>query len=194
MDTYYYHGIETYHGTYGQSTEIMYKILREGLKTRKEVHNHHDDHYDHVCLYKKDKDLDYKKNFFDSARSGWIDSCFVFIISPDVEAVRASHDETDLLDEWRSIGSIPPSKIKGIALPMTAIKDYLEEEPLDEEHKQDQEKLKKYLKILTEYTLNNDLMLLDSDLPNFTDELDESLKKKKLLQNKSVNQGTFYFD
>ena len=179
MEGYFYHGIEAYDGSFGSSTETMFKILNEGLKTRKEIHNHYDENFNHVCLYKKDKDLDYsdQRYFFKSARSGWIDHCFVFIISPDLEVVKATHEETDLLDEWRSIGNIPQSKIKGIALPMEAIKEYLDEQSTDEEIKNDQEKLKKYIKILTDYTMENDLLLLDSDMPNFTDELDSTLKQ-----------------
>ena len=37
MEGYFYHGIETYYGTYGHSIELMLKILKEGIKTRKEV-------------------------------------------------------------------------------------------------------------------------------------------------------------
>lgn len=177
MDKYFYHGIEPYYGSFGYSLDIMLKILKEGLKTRKEVHNHHDEDLSHVCLYKKDQELDYKKHYYKSARSGWIDHCFVFILSPDVEAVKASHKDTDLLDEWRSVGDIPPSKIKGIALPMEAIKEYLEEDLDDEEIKLDQEKLQKNLELITEYALEKNLILVDSDMPNFTDELDESLKQ-----------------
>lgn len=93
---------------------------------------------------KKDDDLDYsnKIDFFKSARAGWIDHCFVFILSPDVGAVKLSHKDTDLLDEWRSVGDIPPNKIKGIALPMEAIKEYLEEDLDDEKIKLDQDRLK----------------------------------------------------
>ena len=179
MDKYFYHGIEPYNGMFGYSLNIMLKILKEGLKTRKEVHDHYDEDLSHVCLYKKDDELDYSDQrwFFKSARSGWIDHCFVFILSPDVEAVKASHEDTDLLDEWRSIGDIPPSKIKGIALPMQTIKEYLEEDFKDEETKQDQEELQKNLQLITEYILEKNLILVDSDMPNFTDELDESLKQ-----------------
>lgn len=179
MEGYYYHGIETYHGAYGYNTDTMIRILHQGLKTRKEVHKYEDEKYNHVCLYKKDNDLDYsnKKDFFKSARAGWIDHCFVFILSPDVEAVKASHKDTDLLDEWRSVGDIPPSKIKGIALPMEAIKEYLEEDLDDEEIKLDQERLKNNLEVITHIAVDRNLIIVDSDMPNFTDELDASLKQ-----------------
>lgn len=177
MEGYFYHGIETYYGTYGHSIELMLKILKEGIKTRKEVHNHFDDELNHVCLYKKENDFDYndERYRFKSARSSWIDNCFVFIISNEVEAVKATNEETDILDEYRSVGSIPPSRIKGIALPMEAIKEYLEEETKDDEIINDQEKLRNLLPIITDYALNNNLIIVDSCLPNFTDELDNSL-------------------
>ena len=179
MEGYFYHGIEPYYGAYSYGLETMYKILQEGLKTRKEIHNHHDEELNHVCLYKKDQELDYKKYYYKSARAGWIDKCFVLILSPEVEAVKASHENTDLLDEWRSKGNIPPSMIKGIALPMKTIKDYLEKQTSDEEIINDQNQTKKYISLITKFAINNNLIIMDSDMPNFTDELDESLKQNK---------------
>ena len=38
MDKYFYHGIEPHYGSFGYSLDIMLKILKEGLKTRKEVY------------------------------------------------------------------------------------------------------------------------------------------------------------
>ena len=57
------------------------------------------------------------------------------------------------------------------------LKEYLEEDFKDEETKQDQEELQKNLQLITEYILEKNLILVDSDMPNFTDELDESLKQ-----------------
>ena len=34
MERYFYHGIEGYYGNFGNSMEIVLKILQEGLKTR----------------------------------------------------------------------------------------------------------------------------------------------------------------
>lgn len=181
MERYFYHGIEPYYGCFGEILETMYKILQEGLKTRKEVRNYDDEEFSHICLYKKNEEIDYtdEKNMIKSAASGWINNCCVFIIDKDVEAEKTGNNKTDLIDEWRSKGDISPSKIKGIALPFETIKEYLEEEIDDEEIIKDQEKVRKMLPIITEHVLNNNLLIMDSEVPNFTDELDESLNSMK---------------
>lgn len=177
MERYFYHGIEGYYGNFGNTMEIVLKILQEGLKTRNEVNSHSNDEFEHVCLYKKNEELDYSDPsiLYKSARAGWIDNCFVFIISNDIEANKATEDMTNLIDEWRSVGSIPPNKIIGLALPLNSIKEYLSDKVDDEETIEDQNKLNKMLPIITEYILEKNLLLLDSEIPNFTDELDKTL-------------------
>ena len=60
---------------------------------------------------------------------------------------------------------------------METIKDYLEEQTSDEEIINDQNQTKKYISLITEFALNNNLIIMDSNMPNFTDELDETLKQ-----------------
>ena len=62
---------------------------------------------------------------------------------------------------------------------MKTIKDYLEKQTSDEEIINDQNQTKKYISLITKFAINNNLIIMDSDMPNFTDELDESLKQNK---------------
>ena len=176
MNKYFYHGIESYYGCLGETIEIVYKILQEGLKTRNQVRNYQDNDFNHVCLYRKNDDWDYNipGNIYKSARAGWIDNSFVFIISPEIIAVKELEEKTDLVDEWRSINDIPPDKIIGIALPFESINDYLNE-TTDEEVIEDQKKLKKFLPLVADYAIKNNLFYTDSEIPNFTEELDKTL-------------------
>ena len=85
MKRYYYHGVSDLLDEI--SLDIMLNIIKtDGIKTRNEIGNLNDSKYEHVCLYKKNNRFDYsdKKSYFRSARSGWIDHCFVFIISPNI--------------------------------------------------------------------------------------------------------------
>lgn len=127
MDRYYYHGVSDLMDEV--SIDIMINIISSGgLKTRNSVRELGDD-YNHVCLYKKNDEYDYEDNL-KSARSGWIDHCFFFIISPDILTYKSSYGtDTNLVDEWRSIGDIPLDKIVGIAIPFDGIADFKEKFP-----------------------------------------------------------------
>lgn len=193
MNKYYYHGFESFYGYYGESIEKMLKLLCEGIITRNEVRKYNDERYNHVCLYRKNDDYDYsdKSVLLKSARSGWIDRCFVFVISPDIEAKKVDIRDTtgfdnegnsfsDLIDEWRSVGDIIPSKIVGVAIPYNSIKKYLSDGFYSNlELEKDKEKVKKLLPMLEEYVLSQNLFIANSNIPNFTDELDSNLVKLK---------------
>ena len=183
MDRYYYHGIEPYAGIFDEQIELMIKILSEGILTRNVVKEMgKDDEFNHVCLYKKNDCHDYEnvKEFPDSAANGWINNCFVFVISPDVEAIKADNSKngvTNLVDEWRTFESIPPSKIVGIAIPYDSISNYLEDKTLDNlpEVVAEKENIIKLLPILEEIVTSNGQFIVNSNIPDFTDQLDSSL-------------------
>lgn len=181
MKRYYYHGIESYHGYVGHTLETMVRILNKGILTRNKIKNYNDKSLEHVCLYKKNEDLDYTQteNIIKSACAGWINDCFVFIINPDIEAQKAKTGiETDLVDEWRTTEDIKPTDIYGIALPFSFIKTYLNEEiPLVS--LEEKIKIRKNLKILLEKAQEMNIMVIDSEIKNFTDELDSTLNMKK---------------
>lgn len=182
MNGFFYHGIEFYYGCVGESIELMVKILDEGLLVRNIVRNYQDEKYNHVCLYKKNDEFDYNdiSCIHKSARAGWINNCFVFIINPEIEARKAIVGvETDLVDEWRSLGNILPSDFVGIALPHKSIIDYINSESYDEEEEQDKLIAKKNYYILLEKALEKGIYILDSEKENFTDEFDSTLKNYK---------------
>lgn len=136
MKRYYYHGLE---GDFVECLNGMLLIINSGeLKTRNMDMDKNDseyDRYNHVCLYRKNEEFDYDAGleaFCKSARAGWIDHCWFFIVSPDVSAKNVAQsskvgfDEfgnplTNLVDEWRSDGSIPLDKIVGIGIPFDNI-------------------------------------------------------------------------
>lgn len=185
MNRYYYHGIEFVYGCVGHVVELMIKILNEGLKNRKDVRNFKEsEKYNHVCLFKKDDDNDYDSNNIESimgsAYYGWIQQGFVFVINPDIEARKAIRGvETNLFDEWRSMGDISINDIVGIALPYGAINEYLSE---PEMYKEDKELLEKSLIILKNKVSQLGIFIADSGVPNFTDELDSSLNKMNTIK------------
>ena len=125
MNHYFYHGIECYSGTIGYSAQLVIKILEEGIIMRNIISQYGDDKFNHVCLYKKNDDYDYDSPdcLIHSARKGWIDHSFVFIINPEIEARKATEEETNLVDEWRCYKNISPDDIVGIALPYEVIED-----------------------------------------------------------------------
>ena len=56
----------------------------------------------YVCIEKNnDYNYDEEDALLNSARGGWIDNCFVFIINPEIEAKKSTKEETNLVDEWR---------------------------------------------------------------------------------------------
>jgi len=190
MGRYYYHGIDCFFGAMGYTVEIMIKILEsEGIKSRCEVQNRLDERYNHVCLYRKNEEYDYtsSKFMFNSARGGWIDGNFVFVISPDIQTEKVYYGKREfdqlgnfypnLVDEWRSVGGIPSSKIVGLALPWNAINEYLKAELNDVEELEDQRKLILLLPKLQSLADKMGIFITSSEIENFTDTLDEQLYK-----------------
>lgn len=172
MERYYYHGVSDLLNEI--SLDIILNIIKTGgIKTRNEIGNMNDDKYNHVCLYKKKERVNYskKENYYRSARSGWIDHCFVFIISPNIKATyEKNRKNTNLVDEWRSEGDILLDKIVGIALPFDSI-DKLKEDGMIFTDTFDK-KMKEILK----YCSDNNWLVANSDEEDFCDILDEKLK------------------
>ena len=180
MDNYYYHGIECYAGVIGYVANIVTKILEEGIITRNAARKYNDDNLNHICLYKKNNEYDYDSPnaILHSARGGWIDHSFVFIINPQIEARKATKEETNLVDEWRCYNNISPKDIVGIALPLEVIENYLNDEHIEEE-KDDVELLKTSLTKIKKMTKILNIPIYDSDKKDFTDELDSKLQHTK---------------
>ena len=186
MERYYYHGFDDY--GYYEGICHMIDILRSGkLKTRNTIGDYDDPRYEHVCLYRKNDDLDYddKEVRMRSVRSGWIDGCMVFVISHDIEAYKVKsgktvgfddNDEpvTNLIDKYRSVGSIPVSKIVSVALPLDDIKMVTDSGV--EEYK---EKIEKALGMLRAVTSELNITILNSNERDFTDKKDEELNRIK---------------
>ena len=179
MSSYFYHGIECYYGAVGYAAKLVIKILEEGILMRNVVHQFGDANLNHVCLYKKNDDYDYDSpdSLINSARGGWINHGFVFIINPQIEARKTTREESNLVDEWRCYNNISPDDIVGIALPNEAIKEYLNEDLEDE--REDRELLKESLKRIMEITKQLNIPIYDSDKENFTDEIDSTLRHFK---------------
>jgi len=186
MERYYYHGIEVY-GNFSDTLEIVLKILKEGINVRHAYFQGEKSEYNHVCLYKKNEDYDYNyEKMINSARSGWIDHCCVFVIDRNLAAVKAPSSTlneenavTNLVDEWRSLGSISVDKIVGLALPLNLINEFLNSEPRWEEEQIDQEKTKDLINKIEIIANKMDLFIANSDIDDFTDKLDLQLNEKK---------------
>ena len=189
MEKYFYHGIEGMSGYFSEVLNIILNILNEGLKTRNDRldrNNPDYDKYNHVCLYQKNDDYDYSAPdaLLRSARGGWIDHGFVIIVSPDVEATKVQVSDytgfnegeavTNLVDEWRSNGSIPPSKFVGVALPYVWLKEDLDY--CDEEEKRN---VSLAIQKIESICHLNGWIIANSDEENFTDILDSSLNEMK---------------
>lgn len=161
---YFYHGFDFNVGI--ESIEFLYSFLKSGkIKSR----------VGRVCLYRKNDSVDYsiEDNYIRSARSGWIDNCVVFVISPDISAYKLEGDD-NLVDEWRCPSDIDFSKVVGICLPP----NFFECSPKYEttlEIERGIELHEKIDEIISEYGW----FVGDSSIPNFTDNLDESLNNKK---------------
>ena len=195
MERFFYHGMEACYGLYSYHINIMINVLeKEGLRTRNDVREHNNEKFEHVCLYKKNEEYDYSQdNFFlKSARGAWIDHGFVYVVSPDILAEKVQYSPrtgfvgngiitTDLVDEWRSVGPIPNTKIEGIALPFDAIKEYLNEDinSNDKEILEDKKQLIELLLKLKSLAESMGIFIVDSDEKDFTDKLDEQLNKKR---------------
>ena len=186
MERYYYHGIEVYEN-FSDTLEIVLKILKEGINVRDAYFQGEKSEYNHVCLYKKNEDYDYNyENMINSARSGWIDHCCVFVIDPNLATLKApsstlneANAVTNLVDEWRSNGSISLDKIVGLALPLNSIGKFLNSKPRWEEIKIDQEKTKDFLNKIKIIAKEMGLFIVNSDIDNFTDKLDLQLNEQK---------------
>ena len=192
MKRYFYHGIGELMDI--EMIDIMQAIIDSGgLKTRSYVNRHEEDsdyeEFNHICLYKKNEDFDYDSEdaMLKTARGGWIDHCFYFIISPDIEAEKTEvvdetsyvynssekhYLKTNLVDEWRYNGNIPLDKIVGIAIPFDSLKEYIEEFPgLSKEYDEKINRLLTTAESLGWRVENSD----DQDL---CDKLDEELQTK----------------
>ena len=191
MERYYYHGIEIYEN-FSDTLEIVLKVLKEGINVRHAYLQGEENEYNHVCLYKKNEVYDYnEENMIYSARSGWIDHCCVFVIDPNIVTLKApsstlneANAVTNLVDEWRSNGSISLDKIVGLALPLNSIGEFLNSKPRWEEEQIDQEKTKDFLNKIKIIAKEMGLFIANSDIDNFTDKLDLQLNEKK--------KGRFY--
>ena len=131
-----------------------------------------------ICLYQKNDDFDYtnKDLFMKSARSGWIDGCVVFVISPEIDATKFEYEDS-LVDEWRTYEDIDFSKVVGICIPSNFFKcskKYEKPEDILNAKKAEKE-IKKIIKSYKWFVVN-------SKSDNFTDKLDESLNKDKTLK------------
>lgn len=193
MKRYYYHGI-------GELTCCLWKmleIIKSGeLKTRNNMIKDNYEKYNHVCLYKKNESFDYndENNFLHSALSSWIEHCWFFIISPEIPAIKTKYSNrvgfddseepmSDIVDEWRSVGSIPFSKIVGIGIPFDSI---LEEEKrfgFVEDMNFNYVSFKEFyelLKKLQEYAKKQNWIIVNSDEKGICDKIDEQLNNSNL--------------
>ena len=171
MERYYYHGFD--HLGYEDGIKFMTNIiLSGGIKTRNDVASLNDDSFEHVCLYRKNEDCDYgdKDTYYKSARYCYIDKCMSFVIDPSIEAERK---EGSYIDEYRSVGNIPNSKIVGIAIPFEQIYNYSASLKPD-----DKKRLEELLKRLIDVSTEFGFIIHNSDEENFTDKLDEQLNKQ----------------
>ncbi len=193
MERYFYHGI-------GDDIACLWKMLEiinsGGLKTRSQAGNYDDQKYNHVCLYKKNEEFDYngKEMILSSARAGWIDKCWFFIISPDVPAKKVSvsnetgFDEfgnptSNLVDEWRSESDIPLDKIVGIGIPFDYIAQEEKEFGFAIDMDSQEHSFKEYyqlLKSLLEYANNFNWIVVNSEEKDICDKLDEQLNNRNI--------------
>ena len=181
MDRYYYHGIEAYSGATIETFKLINKILEEGLIARNKVLDLGSE-FSHVCLYRKNEEFNYDdpERINVSARSGWIDNCFVFVISPNISTYKAENDsskgkvETNLVDEWRSVGDIKPDKFVGLGLPFGFIEEELSSDIYSEEERREMKK--RFEKVVSD-AKELGLFIVNSEEENFTDRLDELLRK-----------------
>ncbi len=179
---YFYHGVAD--GVDEESLDHVIEVLKSGkLKARQELweeycHRDSKQDFNHVCLYKKNPEYDYhgEKALSNSARGGWIDHCFLFIISPDIDAEKTSSQYTNLVDEWRSHGSIPFDKVVGIGLPLDNIEEFKIEFP-----ELAQEEYQQKLDLIVDFAKNMGWTIENSDEVDFCDKLDKKLDDQKSL-------------
>ena len=185
----YYHGLEFYSVNVGDTLKIIIQMLEEGILTRDKILNVNDPNLEHVCLYKKNEEYDYNNisDTSETALSGWINHCFVFVINPNIKAVKTKYEDTHLVDEWRCNRDILPSEIIGIALPFTSIDKYLNEDYEDEETIKDKKEVREYLPILINLATKLGLNIYDSDNETFTEEIDSQLNDNKKTETTYTN-------
>lgn len=179
MERYFYHGIEFFYPETAQSIDTVLKILEEGLIMRSKAFDCNDEDLNHVCLYKKNDDIDYNafKSFEStsmSALDAWIRGGYVFILNPNLAAEKA---ETSVIDEWRYYGNIPLSEFVGIALPYEHLEAYFNDSFKDPEV--DYEELKGKLSQITKRAEELGLSIYDSTQIGFPDFIDEQLQQQK---------------
>lgn len=182
MNECFYHGIEYYPGAVSFVLQRMETILNEGLITRNKAREYNDEKYEHVCLYRRNPDFDYSSQdmIINSARFGWIDRQFVFVINPDIDAKKAiTGVETNLVDEWRSNSDILPSDIIGIALPFETIKEYLNSPIfIEQDEGMSKEAIMEKMSNLLKKATEMGIAVFDSDKPDFFDKCEEMKNKR----------------
>lgn len=176
---YFYHGVADMVDE--EILEHIINILKSGeLKTREDVFETHSPNKDmnHICLYRKNPEFDYsdEEEMLNTARAGWIDHCFVFIISPDIDAEKTPSTLTNLQDEWRSNGPISFDKVVALAIPYEGIAEYKQ---MTFNHNQ-KEFLERLNQILA-FAKNMNWRIVNSDEPDFCDKLDQELAESKPL-------------
>jgi len=181
MGKYYYHGIGDIIDE--RTLDTMLKIMDEGILSRENVRDM-GDKYNHVCLYRKDDQFDYSSEeyFLSSARAGWIDNCFFFIVSDQVRAEHAGSDVTNLVDEWRCYDNIYIDKIEGIAIPFDIINSMKDSYP-DIITPSFMEKLNRIIDIATK----RGWKIENSNEKDLCDRLDNELSRKNTEEVSHVN-------
>lgn len=165
---YFYHGYDFCCGI--ESIEFLYKFLLSGkIKTR----------LGSICLYQKNDNFDYtNKGLYEkSSRSGWIDSCVVFVIKPSIDAYKFEYDDS-LVDEWRTCKDIDFSDVVGICFPT----NFFECSPKYESALDIEKGIELHEKI-DEIIDSYGWFVGNSSIDNFTDKLDEKLNNNKVLVN-----------
>lgn len=113
-------------------------------------------------------------------------------MSSDVPAIKVKYNNvsvgfdennnpiTNLVDEWRSIGSISNEKIKGIAIPFDKINEYLNDEiDADIEILKDKKMVIELLPKLISLVENIGVFIVNSNEKDFADRLDNELNNSK---------------
>lgn len=178
MERYFYHGFEPI--DLGEGIKQMLEYIESGhLRERSEK----DEDLKHVCLYRKNEDIDYDNlNILETALSGWIENCFVFILSPDLEAEHQLPENVQgLVDEWRSFKDIPMDKVVGIALPLDSIQKSLDGKSVFSE--EEIPVILEYLPKLKEVANKMGWMIVNSEEKGFTDRLDTNLQRERSKNN-----------
>ena len=179
VNGYFYHGIEFYPGTILDTIKKCIKIMDEGIELRGIIRGFSDENMNHICLYHKNDEYDYQNHLslLHSARGGWIDGQFVFIIDSDIDAKKAEIGrETDLIDEWRCYEKILPEKFVGVALPFDGIQELLNEDV--DYNEEDKDIVRQYWNMLIEKVQSMGLILVNSDDKDFTDNFDNQINNK----------------